>query len=540
MKIKSNTEIKYDKAIIYCRVSSQKQRIEGHGLDSQEQRCTAYAENRGYKVVAVFKDTFTGGGDFRKRPAMRDLFQYIEDSKNERFVVVFDDIKRLARDTVAHLSLRSKLKVLEVKVECPNFDFDESAEGEFLESILAAQGQLERKQNARQVRQRMKTRLESGCWTFYQPPGYVFITNQLHGKTLVPKQPEADLIKEALEGYASGRFETQTDVRNFLRINKFAIGSKKYRTVYLGQVKRILERIVYAGYIEYPEWGITRRKGVHEGLISLETYEKIQERIKIQGRSKHKSNKHGDFVLRGFVRCSTCDKPLTASWSTSKSGKRVPYYRCNNKKELCVESSKSIPRIELESNFEELLSDVSIRDETANLCREVLTDIWNEKKKTLNQIKVGYLKRIQQIEEETGQIINKIVKIDNQFVQEALTAELEKLNKEKLLLNAKLENWSDRSEIFGTALTNMMDIMKNPRQYWVLGDLADKSLIQKIVFSEKPSYQRNKGFGTPKITPLVRLLGEFETSKSLDVEKGGVEPPSKIDRPYTSTIIENF
>ena len=40
-----------DKAVIYCRVSSTKQRIEGDGLASQEVRCREYARMKGYDVA---------------------------------------------------------------------------------------------------------------------------------------------------------------------------------------------------------------------------------------------------------------------------------------------------------------------------------------------------------------------------------------------------------------------------------------------------------------------------------------------------------
>ncbi|MCZ4269072.1 recombinase family protein [Rhodobacteraceae bacterium G21628-S1] len=55
-------------ALIYCRVSSSKQRLEGSGLESQEQRCRAYADEKGYDVEAVFPDDVSGGGDFMRRP----------------------------------------------------------------------------------------------------------------------------------------------------------------------------------------------------------------------------------------------------------------------------------------------------------------------------------------------------------------------------------------------------------------------------------------------------------------------------------------
>ncbi|MEI6092951.1 MAG: recombinase family protein, partial [bacterium] len=36
--------------VIYCRVSSERQVTEGHGLEGQEKRCRDYAEHKGYKV----------------------------------------------------------------------------------------------------------------------------------------------------------------------------------------------------------------------------------------------------------------------------------------------------------------------------------------------------------------------------------------------------------------------------------------------------------------------------------------------------------
>ena len=42
MKDDYDKSTKVSHALIYCRVSSTKQRIEGSGLESQEQRCRAY------------------------------------------------------------------------------------------------------------------------------------------------------------------------------------------------------------------------------------------------------------------------------------------------------------------------------------------------------------------------------------------------------------------------------------------------------------------------------------------------------------------
>ncbi|MEM9320107.1 MAG: recombinase family protein [Pseudomonadota bacterium] len=129
---------------------------------------------------------------------------------------MFDDLKRASRDTRAFLNLRDAFRDREAQVQCLNFQLDDSPEGEFLERLFAAQGQLERKQNGRRVAQKMRARMESGFWIHNAPVGYRYEKRHGRGRVLVPDQPFAAIVKEALEGFASGRFQTQAEVKRFL------------------------------------------------------------------------------------------------------------------------------------------------------------------------------------------------------------------------------------------------------------------------------------------------------------------------------------
>jgi DNA invertase Pin-like site-specific DNA recombinase len=83
--MKATQQLKPDKAqtaLIYCRVSDKKQKTDGHGLESQGQRCRQRADELGLTVEMVFTDDFTGGGDFMKRPAMRALLTYLVSEKD--------------------------------------------------------------------------------------------------------------------------------------------------------------------------------------------------------------------------------------------------------------------------------------------------------------------------------------------------------------------------------------------------------------------------------------------------------------------------
>src|SRR5439155_20173068 len=156
--------------------------------------------------------------------------------RNGERVVLNDNIKRPARDVLGHFTLRKAIQSRGAKLESPSHKFGNEPEEIFVESIMAATAELERNQNKRQVRNRMQARLEAGYWPFYPPPGYAFAKVPGHGKLIVPKEPEAGIIREALEGFAGGRFPNQVDVQRFLRgkgFNHWGRGAGAY----LEQVK---------------------------------------------------------------------------------------------------------------------------------------------------------------------------------------------------------------------------------------------------------------------------------------------------------------
>jgi DNA invertase Pin-like site-specific DNA recombinase len=153
-------------------------------------------------------------------PGMVALLAFMDAQPSEKFMVVFGDLKRFARDTEFHLKLSRAIKMRNATRECLNFRFEDSPEGEFIETILAAQGELEREQNRRQTIQKMTARLEQGFWAFQAPAGYRYQKSKHGGKELVRDEPYATIMQQALEGYASGLFDTQAEVKRFWKASR--------------------------------------------------------------------------------------------------------------------------------------------------------------------------------------------------------------------------------------------------------------------------------------------------------------------------------
>lgn len=520
------------RALIYCRVSSERQKNEGHGLDSQEHRCREYARGKEYEVEEVFRDSFTGGGDFMKRPAMRELLSYVDKNSHKEYVVIFDDLKRFARDTIFHWNLRREFRARGLRPECLNFNFDDSPEGAFVETVFAAQGQLEREQNKRQVIQKQKARLERGYWPFYHPPGYRAINNPIHGKLLTPIQPEADIIKKAFEGFASNRFQEQVDVQKFLTQEGFGHGKK----IYLGMVGQLLRRAIYAGYIEYPDWEVERREGHHEPLISKEVFARVQEKLSGKLKTFSRRDTREDFALRGFVLCSECSRPITASWTTKKrKNYRIGYYRCTTAG--CPQKNKGINKDIIDRQFVELLSEIRPKPAILKLTQAVFIKAWNERAATAESRKNVAVKELEAIEGEIAALARRAAKTGSEGALEAYEREIETLGKKASSLREKLSGLKNPKMNFETALSAVFEFIKNPHDKWVNGDLATKRLLLKVVFESKIRYSKENGFETANLALPLRVFGHFAVSKYVGVEMGGVEPPCKDEEHEPSTNV---
>ncbi len=338
--------------VVYARVSTKRQETEGTGLSSQEGRCKKELGTMGVVYKKSFLDSYTGGGDFMKRPAMRELLVYIDESPHKKFVVIFDDLKRLARDTEFHIKLRTAFASRGVMLKCLNYNFDDSPEGRFAETVMAGQAELERHQNRRQVVQKQLARLEKGYWAFGRKRGYTNITKHPeHGTLAIPNQEGLEILKPALEDFASGILYRKMDVCR--RLVEKGFWTKQAPEKYIDKVTAVLKDPFYAGYLEYLAWDVSRRAGKHQGLISLDTFQIIQKRLsKIDYNKRVRMDTSPDFPLRGLIICDDCKGHLTAAWTIGRN-KKHPYYLCHTLG--CKSYGKAIPRKLVEDGFDKLL-----------------------------------------------------------------------------------------------------------------------------------------------------------------------------------------
>lgn len=486
------------KAVIYCRVSSKRQVKQGHGLTSQEASCRRYAEEHGLEVVRVFTDDFTGGGDFWQRAGIKQLLEYLGKQKEEH-AVIFDDLKRFARDTLFHLKLRQELSARNAYPSCPNFRFEDTPEGEFIETIIAATGQLERQQNRRQVISRMKARLEAGYWVFPAPIGYLFCSGH-GGKMLMPDPASAEAVTAALEGFAFGGLRNQIEVLSFLQ-GKLDSSARRGPALSLKRVGGFLRNELYSGWCVCEKWGI-RVRGTHMPLISPETHGRILDRLESKPKGFIRQDAREEFPLRGDIQCVSCNTPLTACWTQGRSQK-YPYYRCLTKG--CI---GSIPIKRMEELFLERLHDAVPTPSVLRIFEATLCRYFANKGKLSKEKHELDQRELKQIESDVDALVESAIATQDPVVRQTYEKKIAALQQKKERLKGRLGETPYFS--IEPALERGRELLANPVSYWRNGNLRKRKIVQERAFEHPIPYDRNSAYRTARFSLIYRI---FEASR---------------------------
>ena len=496
---------KTQKAVIYVRVSSQGQVTKGHGAESQAVRCREFAKVKGYDVVRVFEDKAVSGS-VTDRPGMKQMLAYLNQHRGDGVRVLIDDISRLARGMQAHLTLRTLIAEAGGLLESPSIEFGEDSDSQLIEHMLASVSEHQRVKNAEQTRNRMQARMTAGYWPFGPCLGFKSRTLEGHGKVMVRDEPVASIIQEGLEGFASGRFQSQAEVKRFFE-SQPEFPKSKTGHIPIHKVTVILTRVLYAGMVESKKWGVSLREGKHESLISFETYQKIQDRIMGRSCTAYRGDIAHDFPLRGTVACGSCEHPMTANWSRSAAGKKHPYYICHQKG--CDMYRKSVKREDVEGAFETLLMQMVPSRNLLDMAAAMFKTIWDSQaersKETLNALYA----QITQIEKEIGVIVDRIVEAKHARVVTALEGKIDGLDKRKLVLTEKLANAPVSERPFEEMFERTMAFLANPYNTWKNGSYELKQTVQRLAFKSPIPFVRGEGFRTPQTSSVFRWLSDL-------------------------------
>ncbi|MFL6202707.1 MAG: zinc ribbon domain-containing protein [Thermoanaerobaculia bacterium] len=277
-------------------------------------------------------------------------------------------------------------------------------------------------------------------------------------------------------------------------------------------------------YVRSNHWGIDT-EGQHEALVDHTTWSQVQ--IQLSGRSAapgilKRTKEHPEFPLRGFVRCSACGKPLTASLSRGHTGQRYAYYRCWNKECGAVQ----IRSERLEEIFGELLRRVQLAPGMVRLVEAALLTLWEELRCGSAQETAAVKRRITELEQQKKRLVKAYIydqAIDRATYDDELAGLEEALTFTSLeLRDAAMEDF-DMEASLGFARA----VMTRTYQLWEAADPDQKRRLQKLIFPEGVSFDgeaHGEALGTPVTALIFSALGSKMTENAGLVAHTGFEP----------------
>ena len=494
-------------AVIYIRVSTDRQ-VQGASLETQERDCRLMCERNGWEVIRLFREE----GESAKtadRPQLQELLTYCRVSKPRPDYVVVHNIDRWARNGQDHDMMRAFLIKLGVKLRSYSQRLGETPYDQFYERIMSGQAQLDNQLRGERSLAGMKTRLQGGKWPFKAPLGYINGRDSAGNKTLLPDPDRAPFISQAFELFATALY-TKEQVR--AQMNALGLRSVNDKPLSPETFSRMLRNPRYAGILSVNGWEI-ESEADYKPLVSVEVFQRIQEilngrRTSITARSRN----NPDFPLRNFVRCGTCHKPLTASWSKGKMGVKYAYYRCQNRK---CPAPVNVRRQDLEDAFIGFLRQQQPDAGYLQLFHKVVLDVWNAKQADSVALIHKFEKQVNEWKERKRKLIEAFVfrqAISREDYDQMRTPLVEDLAVAELNLGrARL----DEVEV-EKVLDFAENLLLNTAEAWQRCSLEQKQRLQQVLFPQGVEYAdglyrtQETSFlfkGLPSGTPINEVFG---------------------------------
>ena len=301
--------------------------------------------NKEWEFVGVFADLGISGTDTKKRDKFNELIDLCK--AHEVDIILTKSISRFARNTVDLLKTVRMLKELNVEVRFEKENINSlSADGELMLSILAGFAQSESEAISSNCKWGIRKRMERGLIRHIDLFGYDYDYEKKEYKI---NKAETKVIKEVFSRFLNG--ETYTEIaeamsgrniksRNGLEFNylmvKDFLRQEKYAGYTIAQKKYVCDSLTHKTKRNKGELAQYKVEGTHPPIISVEDFEKAQERMKFITNNQTKLHKQSKWFT-GLVKCPVCGRSMiVCNKKFLKCIGACKYRTCDNKQTLKI------------------------------------------------------------------------------------------------------------------------------------------------------------------------------------------------------------
>lgn len=515
-------------AVIYLRVSTDRQAQKGIALPTQQERCLAHAREAGYRVEAKTNIYVDEGESARSmdRPALMDLLTRCKEDKAIRAVIVYD-VSRLARNRLDFALIKQTLRKAGVTLVSATEPINDTPEGQMLEGVLSTVAEFFSAQSGRKVKANMRRKAEMGGWPNLAPYGYTNRKEKLSGGEIrawiEPKPEEVRWVNRAFELFVSGRYPVKvlTKTLNKEGFKVRPARNRKTKLLHHSQLERMLRNKIYVGIIEWA--GVVNEHGTHEPIIDPEVFYRAQDLLRTRSGSTTRERRHRS-LFKKISWCDECRSAMTIDTKETSTTRAIRYLRCRKvhkgKRRRCGQAyfAEKVYTEQLEG----LLGSVELPSRAVDVLRERLQRISGEEEHVYERVREGILRDREAVELRQQNLLVRSLDDDPrneahrsiyERVRTELAEEYERLTGELARVRVRLNR-------VARVLTMALEIAGCvTRAFAADSDPDYRGLISRVIFKELR--MRDGGIvGAKASTPLAffrRWIGEKPLDRFSDL-----------------------
>ncbi len=312
----------------YARVSTEEQNKENCSIPTQKNKIQEIAKEKGHALLETFVDDGYSGSS-PTRPGLLEMMAFCRENKIDSIYVL--DTDRFARDEALHFALKAELHKRGTIVESINQPMlDNSPEGKFLDSILAAVNALYPKITGRKTSISMLEKVKLGWWPGMARVGYLNTIDEkapdgFEKRIMILDKEQSSKVEKSFKLFSTGKYNLEQLCDRMFEEGLRSKGSKRSRPdrkIVKSVMATMLRDVFYTGQIKY--MGTIYPDAKHPPIIDMATFIKCNEILDQHNYYADRKRKHS-FLLSGYIACGICGRKYTAE---NHGGKEKSYYHC--------------------------------------------------------------------------------------------------------------------------------------------------------------------------------------------------------------------
>ncbi len=507
------------KYFLYARKSTDDDERQQLSIPSQLDELKSFAQKENILIVDTFIETRTA--KMPGRPIFNEMIGRIESGEASGILAWHPD--RLARNAVdsgkiVYLLDQDKLNDLKF----PSFWFHNTPQGLFMLSIAFGQSKYYVDNLSENTKRGFRQKVRMGIYPNHAPLGYL---NDRVKKIIVIDRSIFLTVKNVFELYSSGKYSLE-QISLFLA--KHNIQTKNYRPHPKDKIKEILINPFYYGHFKFNG---ELHKGIHEPLIAKKLFDKVQEVIKMRGRSHPQEPLN--FPFTSLIKCGECGMMVSAEqhikyYKTLNQGQQFVYYRCSKKNKLVKCSQPYITEDAIIPQLNQHIQKVSLSTSDHQWFINRLSQDEHQQRSEVLAIVQEFKKDLQSLNEKLNKLLDSY--LDNVVSREDYLSKKEKFMSNKKTLEERIITLEQSPNKWLEPMKNFFDTALE----------ADKIASDNINLFQKREFLKKVDSNLTLKERIVHCdlpeqwaaLSRRPTSRNR-VQRGGFEPPQGYPARFT-------